>query len=202
MSITGEPDGEPQKVGVALVDVLAGLFAAVGILAALAPPRRAPGEGQRVEVDLLSSLLAALVNQASRLHARRRRARRGWATRTRASRRTSCCPTADGELVARGRQRRASSRALCADARRPELADDPRFATNPARVAHRDELRPQLERRLATRPGRRVGRARCTAAGVPAGVVNDIGGAFALAERLGLDPTVEIPARGRAAPPG
>src|SRR5690348_1047370 len=64
MSITGSPDGEPQKVGVALVDVLAGLFATVGILAALRH-RDATGEGQRVEVDLLSALLAGLVNQGS-----------------------------------------------------------------------------------------------------------------------------------------
>jgi crotonobetainyl-CoA:carnitine CoA-transferase CaiB-like acyl-CoA transferase len=64
MSITGEPDGEPQKVGVAIVDVVAGLFASVGILAALRHRDRT-GEGQRVEVDLLSSLLAGLVNQAS-----------------------------------------------------------------------------------------------------------------------------------------
>ncbi len=64
MSITGEPEGEPQKVGVALVDVLAGLFASVGILAAVRHRDRT-GEGQLVEVDLLSSLLAALVNQAS-----------------------------------------------------------------------------------------------------------------------------------------
>jgi crotonobetainyl-CoA:carnitine CoA-transferase CaiB-like acyl-CoA transferase len=64
MSITGSPDGEPQKVGVALVDVLAGLFASLGILAALRHRDRT-GEGQRVEVNLLSSLLAGLVNQAS-----------------------------------------------------------------------------------------------------------------------------------------
>ena len=64
MSITGSPAGEPQKVGVAVVDVLAGLFASVGILAALRH-REAAGEGQRVEVDLMSALLAALVNQAS-----------------------------------------------------------------------------------------------------------------------------------------
>ena len=64
MSITGESDGEPQKVGVALVDVLAGLFSTVGILAALRH-RDATGEGQLVEVDLLSALLAGLVNQAS-----------------------------------------------------------------------------------------------------------------------------------------
>src|SRR6476646_9430590 len=64
MSVTGPRDGEPQKVGVALVDVLAGLFATVGILAALRH-RDATGEGQRVEVDLLSSVLAGLVNQAA-----------------------------------------------------------------------------------------------------------------------------------------
>src|SRR5690606_30624927 len=64
MSITGPADGEPQKVGVALVDVVAGLFATVGILTALRH-RDATGEGQHVEVDLLSALLAALVNQAS-----------------------------------------------------------------------------------------------------------------------------------------
>ena len=64
MSITGAPDGEPQKVGVALVDVLAGLFATVGILAALRHRDRT-GEGQRVEVNLFSALLAALVNQGS-----------------------------------------------------------------------------------------------------------------------------------------
>ncbi len=64
MSITGSPGGEPQKVGVAVVDILAGLFASVGILAALRH-RDATGEGQRVEVDLFSSLLAALVNQGS-----------------------------------------------------------------------------------------------------------------------------------------
>src|SRR3954463_12840176 len=64
MSVTGEPEGEPLKVGVALVDVLAGLFASVGILAAVRHRDRT-GEGQLVEVDLLSSLLAALVNQAS-----------------------------------------------------------------------------------------------------------------------------------------
>jgi crotonobetainyl-CoA:carnitine CoA-transferase CaiB-like acyl-CoA transferase len=63
MSITGFPDGEPQKVGVALVDVLAGLFATVGILAAL-EYRRDTGEGRLVEVDLLSAVLAGLVNQA------------------------------------------------------------------------------------------------------------------------------------------
>ncbi len=64
MSVTGDPAGEPMKAGVALVDVLAGLFATVGILVALRA-REATGEGQLVEVDLFSALLASLVNQGS-----------------------------------------------------------------------------------------------------------------------------------------
>ncbi len=71
MSITGPADGGPQKVGVALVDVICGLYAAVGILAALRHRDRT-GEGQQVELDLLSCLLAALVNQGCCLHDRRR----------------------------------------------------------------------------------------------------------------------------------
>ncbi len=88
MSITGEADGEPQKVGVALVDVICGLFAAVGVLAALRHRERS-GEGQLVEVDLLSSLLAALVNQASAFTLAGRRGAAHGQMRTPASRRTS-----------------------------------------------------------------------------------------------------------------
>jgi Predicted acyl-CoA transferases/carnitine dehydratase len=64
MSVTGDPEGEPRKVGVALVDVMAGLHAAIGIVAALRHRERT-GEGQLVEVDLLSTTLFSLVNQAS-----------------------------------------------------------------------------------------------------------------------------------------
>ena len=64
MSITGEPDGDPQKVGVAVVDVIAGLYASVGILGALAA-RTPDGGGQRIEVSLLGSILAGMVNQSS-----------------------------------------------------------------------------------------------------------------------------------------
>ena len=87
MSITGAAEGEPRRSGVALVDVIAGLYAAVGILAAL-DERRASGEGQRVEVDLLPALLAGARQPGVGLHARRRRAAAAWATATRASRRT------------------------------------------------------------------------------------------------------------------
>jgi len=192
MSVTGEPDGEPQKVGVALVDVLAGLFATVGILAALRH-REETGQGQRVEVDLLSSLLAALVNQASAFTAG------GTVARRMGNQHPSIAPyalypTAGGDLVlAVGTDRQFG--ALCAVLGRDALATDPRFADNGARVAHRDALRDALVAALATRPAAEWA-ALLTAARVPAGVVNDVGEAFALAGALGLDPVVALPRPG------
>jgi crotonobetainyl-CoA:carnitine CoA-transferase CaiB-like acyl-CoA transferase len=188
MSITGAPDGDPQKVGVALVDVLAGLFATVGILAAL-EYRRDSGEGQRVEVDLLSSLLAGLVNQGSGFTVG------GVVPGRMGNQHPSIAPyeplpCADGELVlAVGNDRQF--RALCLTLGSPEMADDARFETNVARVQNRDALRRALLERLMTRDATAWADA-LTAAGVPAGVVNDIAGAFALARDLGLHPTVDI----------
>ncbi|WP_016906730.1 CaiB/BaiF CoA transferase family protein [Streptomyces xiaopingdaonensis] len=197
MSITGEPEGEPQKVGVALVDVLSGLFAAVGVLTALRH-RAHTGEGQRVEVDLLSSLLAALANQGSAYAVAGHVAgRMGNAHPSIAP--YEPLPTAEGELVlAVGNDRQF--RSLAAVLGRPELADDPRFADNDLRVSHRGELRSLLVDALAGRPAaawiRELGDA-----GVPAGRVNDIAGAFALAESLDLAPIVEVPrADGTSAP--
>jgi crotonobetainyl-CoA:carnitine CoA-transferase CaiB-like acyl-CoA transferase len=189
MSLTGEPDGQPQKVGVALVDVLAGLFAAVGILAALRHRERT-GEGQRVDIDLLSSLLAALVNQGSALTVA------GVTPQRMGNRHPSIAPyellpTADGDLVvAVGTDRQFAALAEVIGA--SQLADDPRFAGNEARVEHREALRELLVARLATRSAAAwtdvLGVAR-----VPAGVVNDVAGAFALATSLGLDPIVPLP---------
>ena len=188
-SVTGEPGGLPQKVGVALVDVIAGLFAAVGILAALRH-RDATGEGQRVEVDLLSALLAALVNQASAYTSA------GVVAGRMGNRHPSIAPyellrAADGDLVvAVGTDRQFA--ALCEVLGLSELAGDPRFATNPARVANRQTLAAALEGALAARPVADWVAA-LTEARVPAGQVNDIGQAFALAQALGLDPIVSIP---------
>jgi crotonobetainyl-CoA:carnitine CoA-transferase CaiB-like acyl-CoA transferase len=189
MSITGEADGEPQKVGVALVDVVTGLFAAVGVLAAVRHRDRT-GEGQRVEVNLLSSLLAALVNQGSAYTlAGAVAGRMGNAHPSIAP--YELFPTADGELVlAVGNDKQFA--ALCETVGAPELARDERFATNGARVAHRAELRDVLVARLATRDAA-AWVAPLSAAGVPAGQVNDVAGAFALAATLGLDPIVDLP---------
>ena len=192
MSITGAPDGEPQKVGVALVDVLAGLFATVGILAALRH-RDATGRGQRVEVDLLSALLAGLVNQGSAYTIA------GVVPGRLGNAHPSISPyellnTAAGRLVlAVGNDRQFT--ALCTVLGAPELAADARYATNRSRVAHRDALRSELERRLSIRPAA-AWAADLTEARVPAGVVNDLAGAFALAESLGLEPIVDAPASG------
>ncbi|MGE3287297.1 MAG: CaiB/BaiF CoA transferase family protein [Pseudonocardia sp.] len=188
MHITGEADGEPQKVGVALVDVLTGLFATVGILAALRH-RDATGEGQLVEVNLLSSLLGALVNQASAYTSG------GVSPRRMGNRHPSIAPyellpTADGELVlAVGNDRQF--RALCGVLGAGALAEDPRFTINTARVAHRDALRAALVAHLAARSAADWA-VDLTAARVPAGVVNDVAGAFRLAEALGLAPVVEL----------
>ncbi len=189
MSITGSPDGEPQKVGVALVDILAGLFASVGILAALRHRDRT-GEGQRVEVNLLSSLLAGLVNQASAYTIA------GSVPGRMGNAHPSISPyelyaTGEGDLVlAVGNERQFA--ALCEVLSAPELAADPRFASNSGRVTNRAALKVELIARLAEAPASAWAE-RLTAVRVPAGVVNDLAGAFALAQAVGLDPIVDVP---------
>ncbi|GAB3004338.1 CoA transferase [Amycolatopsis acidiphila] len=189
MSITGDPDGEPQKAGVALIDVLSGLFATVGILAALRH-REQSGSGQVVEVDLLSSLLAALVNQGSAFTA-------GGVVPSRLGNKHpsiapyELLPCADRDLVlAVGNDRQFA--ALCEVLGDASLASREEFATNPERVRNRDLLRAALEKHLAQRPAADWV-ADLTVAGVPAGVVNDIAGAFELAAQLGLSPVVDLP---------
>jgi crotonobetainyl-CoA:carnitine CoA-transferase CaiB-like acyl-CoA transferase len=189
MSITGAEDGSPQKVGVALVDVICGLFASIGILAALRH-RDLTGEGQRVELNLLSCLLAALVNQGSAYtSAGEVGARMGNGHRSVAP--YDLFQAAGGELViAVGTDeqfRRLTYTLGC-----PELAHEQAFSTNTARVGNRERLRAELEARLMTRPAAHWVQ-ELSSAGVPAGQVNDIDGAFLLAERLGLRPIVEIP---------
>jgi formyl-CoA transferase len=193
MSITGDPV-EPTKVGVALVDVLTAKDATIGILAALRE-REASGRGQRVEVNLLSSLLGSLANQAS-----------GFLTTGRApvamgNRHPSIAPyetlaAADG-LVAVCCGNDGQFRRLVEVLDVPELARDPRFASNPARVEHRPALVDALEKQLGQRPVRDWVD-RLQAAGVPAGAVGSVADAFGLAERLGLHPTVDV---GPEAPP-
>ncbi len=183
MSITGPTADQPTKVGVALVDVVTGLHAAVGILAALADRART-GRGQLVEVNLLSSTLSALVNQAQAVLAGAPTPMpMGNAHPSIAPYATF--PTGDGLLVlavGNDRQFAALSRVLG-----EPLDGDPRFATNPARVANRALLTARLKQLLAPRPAVQWV-AELTAAGVPAGPVNDLPAALTLAEELGLAP--------------
>ncbi|GAA3099748.1 formyl-CoA transferase [Kribbella aluminosa] len=188
MSITGDPDGVPTKVGVALVDVLTGKDAVIGILAAL-EGRRRTGRGDRIEVSLLSSLLAGLVNQ---VQAALETGRPGQRL---ANRHPSIAPyetlrCSDGVVaVACGND--AQFARLTGVLGLPELATDPRFAGNADRVGHRDTLAELLEQRL------RTGSAaawveRLTRAKVPAGRVNTIPEALAFAQQVGLDPVVDV----------
>lgn len=194
MSITGDADGPPMKVGVALVDVLTSKDATTGILAAL-HARARTGRGQRIEVNLLSSLLGSLANQAaSYLTTGRAPGRIGNAHPSIAP--YESLEAADGTLaLACGNDQQF--RRLVTELGDPSLADDPRFATNPSRVAHRDALVPALEELLRHDTAERWAQ-RLSAVGVPAGTVGTIGDGIALADRLGLEPLVEV---GEGAPP-
>ena len=188
MSVTGPGPGQPTKAGVAMVDVITGLHATVGILAALRH-RDASGQGQRVEVNLLSSLLSALVNQASGYVAA------GVVPGILGNAHPSIAPydvfaTADRPLViAVGNDGQFGS--LVAVLGAPEMAADPDYATNPARVVHRDQLKARLEGLLASK-GADEWQREITEAGVPCGPINDLAQAFALATELGLEPVVEV----------
>jgi crotonobetainyl-CoA:carnitine CoA-transferase CaiB-like acyl-CoA transferase len=185
MSITGPSPSEPTKVGVAVVDVLAALHATIGVLAALAH-REQTGTGQRVEVNLLSSLLASLVNQAATFLST------GESPVPMGNQHPSVAPyellrVGDRSLalaVGNDRQFMALAQVL----QLPELATDPRFATNSGRITHRSALTRELERLLQNRNLEETVSA-LIGAGVPAGFVQNIEGAFDQARTLGLTPT-------------
>jgi crotonobetainyl-CoA:carnitine CoA-transferase CaiB-like acyl-CoA transferase len=183
MSVTGDPGGPPVKAGVALVDVLCGLHACVGILAAL-QARARHGRGQLVEANLMLSALSAMTNQAGGyLAAGVVPHRLGNAHPSVAP--YEVFPARDGEIViAAGTERQFV--ALCNALGLPEAPADERFATNAARVAHRAQLRLVLEAPLRAL-GASDALARLRQAGVPAGPVNDVAGAFELARSLRLD---------------
>ncbi|MFJ9818491.1 CaiB/BaiF CoA transferase family protein [Streptomyces sp. NPDC101151] len=192
MSITGESDGAATKAGVALVDVLTGLHAAIGVLAALRS-RDQDGKGQEVEVNLLSSLLSSLVNQGAGF------INGGGVPARMGNRHPSIAPyetlaTRDAPLaVAVGNDRQFGL--LTAELGLPELAADERFVTNSARVMHRQELVPLLEQALAGDSAEGWTR-RFSAAGIACGPVNDLPAAFRLATELGLEPVVTLPRPG------
>ncbi len=188
MAITGEPDGEPLKVGVAVVDVLAGYAAATAILAALLA-RGQTGRGDRIEISLLDTALSALVNVAeSALLTGDEPSRLGNAHPNIVPYQTFAA--ADGAVAVAAANDGLYQR-LCEAIERPDLAADERFRTNPGRVEHRDELVAELVTVFAGRSAEEwIGR--LDAAGVPAGKVRGVREALAEAEIV----TVEHPTIG------
>jgi crotonobetainyl-CoA:carnitine CoA-transferase CaiB-like acyl-CoA transferase len=184
MSITGPEEGPPYKVGVALVDVLTGLHAAAAVLAGLHG-----GEGARIEVPLLDSGLAGLVNVAQNaLVTGREPERHGNAH-------PNIVPYQDFETSS-GRIAVAAAndglfRALCSVMGLDELSSDERFATNAGRVEHREELVPVLAGRLRERSAEEW-LADLDAAGVPAGKVRSVPDALAAAASAGRPATLTV----------
>ena len=188
MSITGAADGPAMKPGTALIDLATGLYAATGTLAALQERERS-GEGQHVEVALLDSALAMLLNVGSGfLNTGELPARTGNAHPSIAPYQTF--PTATGDLaLAVGND--AIFTRFCDAIGQPEIATDSRFATNSERVVHRDALIAILSEIFADESAE-IWTERLTAAGVPAGPVNDVAQAYGFADALGLEPIVEL----------
>lgn len=188
MSVTGPADGEASKVGVAVVDVIAGMNAATGILALLSRRERT-GRGGRIAIDLLSSALAGLANQSSAYLATGESPRRFGNVHP-SIEPFSTYAAADGPLmICAGND--VQFRSLCEVLGLGEAAADPRYSTNADRVENREALRAEIEAALAIK-GVAEWAQLLNGAGVPAGPVNDIGGGYRMAEGLGLDPVDEL----------
>lgn len=174
MSLTGEPDGMPMKVGVAIADLMCGMYAATGILAALRHRDRT-GQGQHLDLALLDTQIAWLANQASSYLVS------GAVPPRLGNEHPSIVPyrvfaTADGHIIlAIGND--AQFRKWCAVAGVAELGADPRFLTNPARVAHRAELHALMEPVMLDR-STAAWIAALEPVGVPCGPVNTLDKVF------------------------
>jgi len=190
MSLTGEPQGEPQKTGVAFADVFTGTYGAIGVLAALAQ-REQTGRGQHVDLSLLDSMVGVLANQGMSYLVS------GVAPRRLGNSHPSIVPyqvfaVSDGHvIIAAGND--AQFERLCTFLGVPALATDARFATNAARVERRDELIPLLSERLARLTRREVLQA-LEARGVPAGPINNLHEVFSDPQVLHRGMRAELPA--------
>lgn len=175
MSLTGEPDGAPQKTGVAFADIFTGVYATVAILAALRERDRS-GRGAHIDMALLDTQVAVLGNQALNWMVS------GQVPHRMGNGHANLVPyqsfaAADGDvIVAVGNDRQF--RRLCAILNLDALARDDRFRTNPARVLHRAELIPLLAQAIADRGKTELSEA-LEGAGIPAGPINDVAQVFA-----------------------
>jgi crotonobetainyl-CoA:carnitine CoA-transferase CaiB-like acyl-CoA transferase len=196
MSLTGDPNGEPYRAGISVFDVMAGLHATIGVLAAV-NARQHTGRGQHVEVNLLSSALSGMVNQSSAYVA-------GGVVPYRMGNSHPSLfpyeplPCSDGELIITAGNN-TQFRRLVAVLGLPDLADDPRFRRNEDRTERRSELRALLVDRLRMRTTMEWF-GDIIAAGVPCGPINTLDGGVAFAREVGLDPVVSVGQGGGAVP--
>lgn len=189
MSITGPEDGEPCKVGVAVSDIMCGMYAAVAILAALRS-KDATGRGQHIDMALLDAQVAWLANQGQRYLIS------GEVARRRGNAHPDVVPyqvfeAKDAHIIL-GVGNDHQFRRFCEFAGCPALADDPRFATNDRRVNNRDALIPKLEALIAARPSAEWLEG-LTARNVPCGPVNTIDRVFADPQVSHRQMTVSLP---------
>jgi formyl-CoA transferase len=188
MSITGQPDGEPTKVGVAIADLTTGMFACIAILSALRHRERT-GEGQHVDLSLLESVVAWLANAGSAY----------LAAGALLPRSGNSHPTIVPYRLFQARDKwfilavgnDFQYRALCKVLERPDLADDDRFRTNPDRLKNRQPLEAALSDIFASRDAASW-MAALLAAGVPAGPVNTIADVFADPQVLARQMLIEL----------
>jgi crotonobetainyl-CoA:carnitine CoA-transferase CaiB-like acyl-CoA transferase len=195
MAVTGEPDGEPMKVGVAVADLFTGMYAVQAILAAVIA-RRNDGQGQLIDMALFDAQLAMLANVGSAYLVTGEEPKRfGNAHASVVP--YQVLPTADSDIVlAVGNDRQF--KLLCDEVlHRPDIAADPRYATNTARIANRETLIPLLKEILRTRPAREW-QDKLASTGIPTGTVRKIGEALESPEARarGMVSTVQHPKLG------
>lgn len=189
MSITGAADGPPYRLGVAIVDIVSGMFAAQGVLAALVA-RGQTGQGQAVDIGMFDATAALLTYQAGNYFTT------GEAPGRLGNRHPTIAPyetfaTMDGDLaLAVGND--GLWQAFCKVAELTDLAVDPRFETNALRLANYDTLKPRLEAVFATRP-RAVWTARLLEAGVPCGAVRSVEEVFQDPQTAAREMVVSVP---------
>jgi formyl-CoA transferase len=189
MSLTGPVDGAPHKVGVGIADVMCGMYACVGILAALRH-RDATGEGQHIDLALVDAQIAWMINEGTNYLAS------GLPPQRRGNAHPNICPydvfaCADGHiLLAVGNDGQFRRFAQALDA--PDLIDDPRFATNTDRLTHRDALTARISALLAALPNRVV-LDRMAAATVPAGPIQTVPEALASDQAQARGAVVSVP---------
>lgn len=195
MSLTGDPDGPPMKVGVGIADVMCGMYAAVGILAALRHSE-ATGEGQHIDLALVDSQMAWLINEGTNyLVSGQSPVRRGNGHPNIVPYCVFACT--DGHIIlAVGND--SQFRDFCAAIGRDDLGQDARFATNPLRITHREAIEAAISETFATMTRDEI-LVLLQKAGVPCGPINGVAEALNSDQAVARNAVVEIPEQSTAA---